>query len=86
MNLNLLQKPDAVTGRLELLVMPNLLHCVTINNLADLEACCRRWRELGATDETEVVIENDFTLDVTGSLQEHHSSEQLTITLDQFPA
>lgn len=65
--------------------MPHPIHTVTINNLADLEASCRRWRELGATDETNVVIENDFTLDVTGSLQEHHSSGQLTITLDQFP-
>jgi hypothetical protein len=66
--------------------MPHSLHTVTIHNLADLEACCLRWRELGATEETAVVIENNFTLDVTGTLQEHHSSGQLTITLDQFPA
>ncbi len=66
--------------------MPHPMHTVTIKNLADIEACCRRWRELGATDETIVVIENDFTLDVTGTLQEHHSSGQRTITLDQFPA
>lgn len=65
--------------------MPHPLHTVTVHNLADLEACCRRWRELGADDETTVVIENNFTLDVTGSLQEHHGGG-ITITFDQFPA
>jgi len=64
--------------------MPIPLHCVTIDNLVDLEACCRRWRELGAKDDTKVVIKSDFTRDVTGTLQEHHSSGQRTITLDQF--
>jgi hypothetical protein len=62
------------------------MHTATIYNLLDLEACCRRWRDLGATDETKVVIENNFTLDVTGTLQEHDSSGERTITLDQFPA
>ena len=66
--------------------MPHPMHVVTILNLADLEACCRRWRELGATDETAVVIENNFTLDVTGTMQEHHSSGKFSITLDQFQA
>lgn len=63
--------------------MPRPLHCVTIKNLADLEACCRRWRELGAGDDTRVVIKNNFVADVTGTLQEHQSSGQLTVTLDQ---
>lgn len=64
--------------------MPHPIHAVTINNLADLEACCKRWRQLGATDKTAVVIENDFTQEVTGTLREHHSSGQFTITLDQW--
>jgi hypothetical protein len=32
------------------------------------------------------VMENNFTLDVTLTLQKHHSSDQLTITLDQLQA
>lgn len=70
--------------------MPIPLHTVTIYTLADMEACCRRWRELGANDETRVGIENNFKKDITFTLQYHYSGSkgtiQHTITLDQFPA
>lgn len=65
--------------------MTHCIHTVTIKNIKDLEACCRRWRELGADDGTPVVIENDHGMDVTGSLQEHGNG-QYSVTLDQFPA
>ena len=64
--------------------MPNPLHTARIYTLADLEACCRRWREFGATDDTKVSIAKDFALDVIGTLEEHHSGGARPITLDQF--
>jgi len=62
--------------------MPRPLHSVTINNI--VEAVCRRWRELGAADDTPVVMQGNFILDVTGTLREHHTSGKLSIDLNYF--
>jgi len=64
--------------------MPKTLHSVSIDNIADLEAACRRWRKLGAEDNTPIVMQNNFTLYVTGTLREHHTSEKLSIDFDYF--
>jgi hypothetical protein len=66
--------------------MTHTIHAVTINNLKDLESCCQRWRELGAKDDTTVVIEGNFCLDVTGHLKEHHTSGKFSISFEYYEA
>lgn len=64
--------------------MPHPVHSVTVNTLLDLEACCRRWRELGADDDTTVMIEMRDE-EVTGTLMEHQRN-LFSISFAPFPA
>lgn len=71
-NLSNDQDKPTRAGIAERLIMSYPVHSVTVNTLSDLEACCRRWREIGANDDTIVVLRDEVLRDeeVIGTLME----------------
>jgi len=65
--------------------MPHPIFTVTVVDVKDLEAACRRMRQLGG-DESGITLRGDFTRDVTVTLSEHESSGRFSISFDTFEA